>query len=102
MWKLSEVPDDSGIAQQVTLMETYADGEMTRADFVQEWLAARRLSADNGERVHEQLERLLDSVSSEVEDYAVEPPPPEADDPSEDPLRAEVDQARNALGGLQS
>ncbi|MCP2320187.1 hypothetical protein APR12_005568 [Nocardia amikacinitolerans] len=101
LWKKpSEVPDDSGIARQIMLMETYADGEMTRADFVREWLDARLMSTGNGERVHERFERLLDTVSSEVEDYTVEPAPPEPDDPSEDPLRAEVDQARIALGGL--
>ncbi|BDT84939.1 hypothetical protein IU485_20645 [Nocardia cyriacigeorgica] len=100
MWqKPSEVPDDSATAHQLTLMETFADGEMTRADFVQEWLVARRLSADNGEQVTGRLEEVLDSVTSEVENYAQDPQP-EAEDPSEDPLVDEVNQLRIALDGL--
>ncbi|WP_336081240.1 hypothetical protein [Nocardia sp. SSK8] len=96
-------PDDvdygSAVAEQLTLMETYADGEMTRADFVTEWQSARRLATTNGEQLGKDFAWLLDGVDSEVRDYATDPAP-EPDDPSEDPLRAEVDQARIALGGL--
>ncbi|MFC9898128.1 hypothetical protein ACFVMC_30930 [Nocardia sp. NPDC127579] len=94
-----EVPDDTGVALQLTLMETYADGEMTRADFVAEWLEARQQVADANEPVGGDLADLLDSVTSDVEDYAANPRP-EPDDPSEDPLREDVHQARNSLGHL--
>ncbi|MGW5573388.1 hypothetical protein ACWEVD_19525 [Nocardia thailandica] len=101
MWNTpADVPDDSATSHQLTLMETFADGEMTRAEFVREWLAARRLAADTGEPVQGRLAALLDGVTSDVEDYAVEPAPAEAADPSDDPLRAEVDQARIDLTSL--
>ncbi|WP_278263640.1 hypothetical protein [Nocardia sp. AG03] len=96
----ADVDYDSAVAEQLTLMETYADGEMTRADFLTEWRSARRLATTNGEQVGEDFAWILDGVDSEVRDYPTDPAPPEADDPSEDPLRAEVDQARIALGGL--
>ncbi|CAM5662872.1 hypothetical protein SGRIM128S_00765 [Streptomyces griseomycini] len=54
-------------------MRDVAAGRCTGAEFAVGWLDARRRSQQQGERVRDPLETLLDGVFSLLEDYSIDP-----------------------------
>ncbi|MER7037894.1 MULTISPECIES: colicin immunity domain-containing protein [Streptomyces] len=71
-------------------MRDVAAGRCTGAEFAVGWLDARRRSQQQGERVRDPLETLLDRVFSLLEDYSIDPQFKEPEDLSDDELKNAV------------
>lgn len=90
-WKYpSDVPEATATGQQLALMRDVAAGRCTGAEFAVGWLNARRRSQQQGERVRDPLETLLDRVFSLLEDYSIDPRFKEPGDLSDDELQNAV------------
>ncbi|MFJ9028599.1 hypothetical protein ACIRQP_08745 [Streptomyces sp. NPDC102274] len=68
-----DIRPETGAAQQLGLMHTFVAGECAGPDFARGWLAARRLSQDNGERLRDPLTKALDGVFCLLKDYSIDP-----------------------------
>ncbi|MBB0246369.1 hypothetical protein FNQ90_20195 [Streptomyces alkaliphilus] len=69
-WKHSkEVAPGSHVSNQLTLMHSLTNEEITPEEFIREWLKSRREAFNSGERVRGPLEHLLNEVFYALEDY---------------------------------
>lgn len=90
-WKYPrDAPEATATGQQLALMRDVAAGRCTGAEFAVGWLNARRRSQQQGERVRDPLETLLDRVFSLLEDYSIDPRFKEPGDLSDDELQNAV------------
>ncbi|WP_106960230.1 colicin immunity domain-containing protein [Streptomyces microflavus] len=90
-WKSPrDVPEATATGQQLALMRDVAAGRCTGAEFAVGWLDARRRSQQQGERVRDPLETLLDRVFSLLEDYSMDSQFKEPEDLSDDELKNAV------------
>ncbi|MEU7854270.1 hypothetical protein [Nonomuraea sp. NPDC049141] len=93
----AEVAPGTGVAEQLALMRALACGDLPAASFAPAWLAARRRSLEEGDRVRDGLERALLDVFYALEDYTADPDLREPGDLSDEELTARV---RESLAGL--
>lgn len=96
----SEVEVGTGVAQQLALMKALVAGEISAPDFAKLWLAARRRSLDEGERVRDKFERILTNVFYLLDDYAIDPSLRGPGDISDETLKNKVDSALDELSQL--
>ncbi|MEU8462772.1 colicin immunity domain-containing protein [Streptomyces sp. NPDC029003] len=74
MWKtVGEIPPDSAIGHQLTAMRELSRGDIQPQEFATSWLASRRRSLREGERIGEQLSRRLDQIFYALDDYPIDP-----------------------------
>ncbi|MEU0463479.1 colicin immunity domain-containing protein [Amycolatopsis sp. NPDC006131] len=69
----SEVEPGSALAEQVRLMESFAEGSIAAPDFARAWLTARRRRPRPEQLLDEPFERLLAEVFFLLEDYVIDP-----------------------------
>ncbi|WP_431910694.1 hypothetical protein, partial [Amycolatopsis thermoflava] len=68
-----DVEPGSALAEQVRLMESFAEGSIAAPDFARAWPAARRRRPHPKELLDEPFERLLAEVFFLLEDYVTDP-----------------------------
>ncbi|MFC8268052.1 hypothetical protein ACFUIZ_20315 [Streptomyces cinereoruber] len=86
----ADVAPDSAAAEQLRLLDGFASGRITAADFALGWHPARRASTANGERLHGPLYALFNEVFMLLEDYTHDPSLREEGDLSDAELLAAV------------
>lgn len=91
-----DVEPTSATAQQLALLEAFADGSCSAPHFAHAWWEARRASQANGERIHGALGALFDQVFMTLEDYSVDPDLAEPGDLGDAELRIAVRMAWDA------
>lgn len=96
----SDVAPESATAEQVSLMDSFAAGEISAEDFARSWLAARRQALESRERLREPLSRLLDQVFYALDDYVIDPELRDPDDMTDEQLQAIVREHLTALNSL--
>lgn len=85
-----DVSAGSATAEQLSLMESVAADRISAEEFARSWLAARRRALHLRERLREPFSRVLDQVFYALDDYAVDPGLRDADDMTNEELRAIV------------
>lgn len=88
--KRSEVPDDSGVARQLAVMESLVRGELSGSEFSRTWGAARQLSNARGERLQTPFYQALDHLFFVLEEYPIDPALRDPGDVTDEELLAEV------------
>ncbi|MDH6545182.1 colicin immunity domain-containing protein [Streptomyces sp. SPB4] len=98
MWKkVGEIPPDSAIGRQLSLMGDLSRGKISPGYFAESWLNFRRKSLADGERIGESLSRRLDQVFYALDDYPIDPAFREAGDVTDAELLAVVVNALDQL-----
>jgi len=69
----SEVQSESYTSRQLSLMELFIKGHIEAARFSREWLAARRMALDTGERLRDGFDNLMNEVFYTIDDYVIDP-----------------------------
>ncbi|WP_330239715.1 hypothetical protein [Streptomyces sp. NBC_00525] len=89
-----EIPAGTNAARQVKMMQAFAAGSISGADFAREWLDARRASQNDGERLRDPLLAAFDQIFSLLEDYSIDPALKDPGDLSDEEL---VDAVREVM-----
>ncbi|MFE3544421.1 colicin immunity domain-containing protein [Nocardia sp. NPDC059177] len=92
-----DVPRDSGVGEQISLMDQFAAAEIDGAVFARGWLAGRRRQLRSGERVRAPIEFLLNQVFYELDEYAIDRTDLDEGDVTEEQLRDHVREIANRL-----
>lgn len=92
-----EVPEKSGVGEQIRHMRVFVAGHESGAEFARGWLAGRRSALAGGERIRAPFERILDDVFYVLEEYVIDPDLRDPDDMSDVEL---ADQIRSAVQRL--
>lgn len=98
----SEVPSDSGVATQLSLMQDLVTGKISGPDFARSWLSARRRSLDEGERTRERFDRILTDVFYLLDDYVIDPSLRDEDDMTDEELGIKVRESLDELNSLNN
>jgi len=85
-----EVDPASHVAQQLALINALINGSLSSPDFARAWLAERRESLNDGERLREPFDRALNEVFYAIEDYVIDPELRDPDDMTDDDLITRV------------
>ncbi|MEV7198274.1 colicin immunity domain-containing protein [Streptomyces sp. NPDC093510] len=96
----NDVADGSAIAEQLALMESFVADAISGEEFAVAWLDARRRSLRLQERLREPFSRVLDQVFYALDDYVIDPDLRDADDMTNEQLRAQVRQHLSDLDSL--
>lgn len=94
----AQVPPNSGVGEQLELMNAVVAGQTPPVIFAQRWLSARRRSLAQGERLRGKFDEVLNSVFYMLDDYVIDPSLREPGDMSDDDLVVRV---RGALEDLE-
>ncbi|MBH1938295.1 hypothetical protein I5Q34_29235 [Streptomyces sp. AV19] len=97
----SEVAEGTGTAEQLSLMTSFANNEVSAVDFAAAWLRARRRSLEHPERLREPLARELDRVFYAIEDYEFDPQLREPGDLTDAQLKEAVEEALAGIDSLE-
>lgn len=98
----AQVDPDSAVAEQLTLMNSLAEGEISGAAFATGWLAARNRAMAEGERTRGALDRVLTDVFYALEDYVIDPALREPGDLPDHELTSRVRAALDTLRSLEA
>lgn len=96
----SEVPSDSGVAMQLSLMQDLTAGKISAPEFARSWLSARRRSLNEGERTRERFDRILTDVFYLLDDYVIDPDLRDSEDMTDNELITKVSEALDELQSL--
>jgi hypothetical protein len=97
--RLGELPEPGSALRQLRdAMRDFVDEQTNAETFVRRWLDARRSALAHGERLREDLERLLSTVFAAAEDYPLDPELRDHLDMTEPQLRALVGMALQESG----
>jgi len=95
-----DVAAGSATVEQVSLMESLVDDRVSGEEFARSWLSARRRAVELRERLREPFSRILDQVFYALDDYVIDPGLRDADDMTNEQLRAIVRQHLAELDAL--
>ncbi|MGX9228445.1 hypothetical protein ACWV95_23890 [Streptomyces albus] len=100
-WATPEaVEPGSHTARQVGLMRELAAGNIDPYEFSTSWFTERRAAAQDGERTHKHLARILDLVFTTLDDFPPTPDLAEPDDLKEDELTHRIRRFLEELDAL--